>query len=1072
MYYAKYQIPPLPESVNSIAGLLSTLDSSDSLDKSAYIDATTGQSITFRNYMHLVPRVAALLQDEFEISKGDVVMLFASNSFFTPVIYHATMWLGAIISPVHAQYNARDLAHHLRLAKPKLVLASDFSVAAEATERAGGNNQIFEFQRFVSKLQSVIKKVDSLEVPPVPVDPNTTGLLLFSSGTSGLPKAVVISHHNVLQNAFQVSESGSPFTTEDLPIGAFLPLSHLYGIIQCVWSPILQKKTVVIFEKFDFEMILAKCSEYKVGIIFVVPATLLLLGKDPLVDKYPLFKKCIKYIICSAAPLPESTAKLATKRLPGMKLCQFYGVTEMSGVCLMGGIYEGYNMNTVGWLVPGLEARLVDPETGEDVAVGEAGELWFRGPQTMKGYLSNPTATSETITPEGWLKSGDIAVADETEQFQIVDRTKDVIKSKGHQVSPTELESILVTNENVIDAAVIGIPDETGTTELPRAFLVVRPNTDILKILRWFNDIVSPPKRLSGGAIAIDKIPTGATGKLLRRSLREIKVDTDSIVGKMPSGFSSGDINKIRANESNKPILQSVIDTVIALLGDVSVALPDSKFTDIGGDSLTALALSSALSRIHDVPVPVALITSPTTNLQSIADHIELQRKNAAQISFSDIHKRYPNEISSTELILGKFIDAHTLADVPYLQGINPKPRNIFLTGATGFLGRHLALQLLDYARTMNGKVICLVRAANEIEGQARLRSGYDRGDPNLLAYYDRLARDHLEVVVGDQAYKKFNLNYTAWEKLAKDVDVIFDSAALVNHVLPYHEHFGPNVVGTAEVIRLALSFKLKPISYVSTIVVGDNVAGEKFNEDIDVRVMSPLRKIDDSYANGYSNSKWAGEVLLREAYDLCELPSTVFRCGMILGSETYLGQINEQDMFSRILLSLVATKLAPGSFYELSTDGERQKSHYDALPVDFVAKAISTLGLTPAEFEIFSTYHVFNPHDDGIGMDEYVDWLIRLGHDIQRVPNYSDWFNQFERSLKKLPLKQQSASTLPLLDKYRIPEKPHCGSAYSTDRFSKAIKDAEIDHYEDIPRIEQSIIAKYIKDLRHIELL
>ncbi len=210
---------------------------------------------------------------------------------------------------------------------------------------------------------------------------------------------------------------------------------------------------------------------------------------------------------------------------------------------------------------------------------------------------------------------------------------------------------------------------------------------------------------------------------------------------------------------------------------------------------------------------------------------------------------------------------------------------------------------------------------------------------------------------------------------MADTVDLIVDPAALVNHVLPYSELFGPNALGTAELIRIALTSKQKPYTYVSTIGVGDQIAPGKFTEDADIRVISATRRINDSYANGYGNSKWAGEVLLREAHDLCGLPVAVFRCDMILADTTWAGQLNVPDMFTRMMLSLVATGIAPGSFYELDHDGNRQRAHYDGLPVEFIAEAISTLGARDGDG--FQTYHVMNPYDDGIGMDEFVDWLV-----------------------------------------------------------------------------------------------
>ena len=232
-----------------------------------------------------------------------------------------------------------------------------------------------------------------------------------------------------------------------------------------------------------------------------------------------------------------------------------------------------------------------------------------------------------------------------------------------------------------------------------------------------------------------------------------------------------------------------------------------------------------------------------------------------------------------------------------------------------------------------------------------------------------------------------------------------------------------------------------------------------------------PTRTVGDGYANGYGNSKWAGEVLLREANDLCGLPVAVFRCDMILADTRYVGQLNVPDMFTRLMLSLVATGIAPGSFYERDVDGNRQRAHYDGLPVGFIAEAISTLGRSSGGGG-YETYHVMNPYDDGIGLDEYVDWLIDAGYPIQRIPDYADWLQRFETTLRALPDRQRHASLLPLLHNYQHPERPIRGSMASTDRFRAAVQDAKISPDKDIPHVTPAVIVKYITDLQLLGLL
>jgi fatty acid CoA ligase FadD9 len=293
----------------------------------------------------------------------------------------------------------------------------------------------------------------------------------------------------------------------------------------------------------------------------------------------------------------------------------------------------------------------------------------------------------------------------------------------------------------------------------------------------------------------------------------------------------------------------------------------------------------------------------------------------------------------------------------------------------------------------------------------------------------------------------------------------------LVNHVLPYSQLFGPNALGTAEPIRIALTTKKKPFLYLSTIGVGAGIQPGKFIEDADIRLISATRRVDESYANGYGNSKWAGEVLLRTAHDLCDLSVSVFRCDMILADTTYAGQLNLPDMFTRLMLSLVATGIAPVSFYELGADGNRQRAHYDGLPVEFIAEAISTLGAQVVDG--FQTFHVMNPYDVGIGLDEYVDWLIAAGFPIGRVAgDYAAWLQRFETAVRALPERQRQASLLPLLHNYQRPETPVRGSIAPADRFRSAVQDAKIGSGKDIPHVTPEVIVKYITDLQLLGLL
>ena len=435
----------------------------------------------------------------------------------------------------------------------------------------------------------------------------------------------------------------------------------------------------------------------------------------------------------------------------------------------------------------------------------------------------------------------------------------------------------------------------------------------------------------------------------------------------------------------------------------------DDSFFDLGGDSLSAMRLIAAINTTLDIDLPVrALFDAPTVRnlihqLGAQATAMELfasvhgrdaagtrQRPHVRQV-----HRHRPHRCNDTARPERR--SAYGPADRGHRF-----PRPISCTGIVR------AIEQVD------GTLICLVRAESNEQARQRLDKTFDSGDPKLVAHFQKLAADHLRVLAGDKAEVNLGLDQQTWQQLADTVDLIVDSAAIVNGVLPYSELFGPNVAGTAELIRIGLTTKLKSYSYVSTGNVGDQIEPSEFTEDADIRVICPIRTNDGSYVNGYGNSKWAGEVLLREANELCRLPVAVFRCDTILADTTYAGQLNVSDMFTRMVLSVMATGVAPASFFPPDPDGNRQRTHFDALPVEFIAEAVAALGAQVLDG--FETYHVMNPHDDGIGLDEYVDWLIEAGYSIERIDDIGQWEKRFETALRALPDRQRQHSVQPVL--------------------------------------------------------
>jgi acyl-CoA synthetase (AMP-forming)/AMP-acid ligase II len=304
---------------------------------------------------------------------------------------------------------------------------------------------------------------------------------------------------------------------EDVVIAA-LPFFHVYGMCIIMNLGLLGGATLVTMPRFELGQFLDLLERHRVTRAYVVPPIALALAKDPAVETRDL--SALRHVLCGAAPLGADLAEEVAERI-GCSVTQGCGMTEMSPVTHM--VPPGSNVKkpgSIGPPIPGTECRLVVPETGRDAWPGEPGELWMRGPQVMQGYLGNRKATDKMIDAEGWLHSGDVALVDEDGWFQIVDRVKELIKYKGFQVAPAELEAILITHPHVADCAVIGVPDDEAG-ELPKAFVV--PASDDLDtdgLATFVAEQVAPHKRVRLVEL-VEEIPKSPSGKILRRLLRD-----------------------------------------------------------------------------------------------------------------------------------------------------------------------------------------------------------------------------------------------------------------------------------------------------------------------------------------------------------------------------------------------------------------------------------------------------------------------------------------------------------------------------------------------------------------------
>ncbi|QYA98108.1 thioester reductase domain-containing protein [Streptomyces anulatus] len=504
----------------------------------------------------------------------------------------------------------------------------------------------------------------------------------------------------------------------------------------------------------------------------------------------------------------------------------------------------------------------------------------------------------------------------------------------------------------------------------------------------------------------------------------------------------------------------------------------EQTYLEAGGDSLTSVHLAGRLRDELDIDVPIQLFLEPVTLKEMTIRIVELKEGGESaglpsgrvaavrRPTFASVHGEGVTEVHAQDLTLDKFLDADLLAEAPALPRTEREPRTVLLTGANGYLGRFLALEWLRTLAPAGGRLIALVRGQDAAAARQRLDAAFDSGDPELVRTYEELAAVHLEVVAGDMAEPRLGLDEAAWDRLADEVDLIIHAGAVVNHLLPYPHLFDANVVGTAELVRLALTRRTKPITYISSVGVADSCV-PALDEDADVRVAIPVLNVDGGYAGGYATSKWAGEVLLREAHDLCGLPVTAFRSSMILAHSRYGGQFNVTDVFSRLLFSVLATGVAPRSFYR--ADGER--AHYDGLPVDFTAAAVVALGGRGTS-EVSSGYRTFslvNPNDDGVSLDAIVDWLAQDGHAIERVDDYAEWYLRFEAAMRALPGAQRQYAALPVRHGFKEPEYPVPGSVIPSDRFRAAVRAGAIAGHGNIPSLTRDLVTKYARDLKYL---
>lgn len=467
----------------------------------AITELTTGVTATYGELKQYAESIAGELASR-GIGQGDVVTLQVPNSINFVAGLFGIWRAGATVNPVGMLMNQADVEHIVEASESKLFI--------------GPTNLEDIPQIFSMELNSIQKQGHA--APDITIDPDAVAAVPFSSGTTGLPKGVQLTHRNLTSNMVQVVDMLERCgVSEHAPTLSVLPFSHIYGLTVLMLAPLCRRQHLFTMPKFDLELFLRSHGEHDIELTFIAPPMAIAMAKAPSID--PAWFSASALMVTAAAPIDAPIMRAVEDRLD-TKMVQGWGMTEASPLVTLN-LHGDADHSTVGKPVADTELRIVNIDTLEDVPEGEEGEVLVRGPQVMKGYLNNEEATAKTLIEGGWLRTGDIARVLEDGGLRIIDRAKEVIKYKGYQVAPAELEALLLTHPDVADVGVVG--KERDGLEIPRAFVVKRAGANVTAedLIDWVAERVTPYKKVRAVEF-LPEIPKNPTGKILRRELREI----------------------------------------------------------------------------------------------------------------------------------------------------------------------------------------------------------------------------------------------------------------------------------------------------------------------------------------------------------------------------------------------------------------------------------------------------------------------------------------------------------------------------------------------------------------------
>jgi fatty acid CoA ligase FadD9 len=941
-------------------------------------------------------------------------------------------------------------------------------------------------------------------VPAPGTDPLAT--LMYTSGSTGFPKGAMLPQ-SVWRSHWRLSSLTQLLQFPSIGIN-FYPLSHAMGR-NAVMRTLALGGAMHFTLKSDLSTLFEDIRLVRPTFLNLVPRisemiyqayrselTRQLRTGQPLAEAQAqvyqamrgtfLGDRLLAIVIGSAPTAPELTAFL--RSCFEVPVFEIYGSTEAGVLSIDGEINR-----------PSVSAyRLVEqPELGYRLSDQPypRGELRVRTSLCIPGYFNNPAATQALYDAEGMLRTGDIVEERAPDQIAWVDRINNVVKlAQGEFVTIWRLESAFTGGSPLMDQvylyansqyayllAVI-VPDEAAVNGRLRMEGKAATPGALRQLLRGELNRVAGAAKLRSYEVPRDILveterwtrDNGLLTGINKPARPQLKLKYGPRLEALYAQLEAQqreDLEALNQSGASAPLAVKVRKAVEAVLGVPDLDLATSSFKDLGGDSISALSLAALLEEVCGVPVPVAAILNPGSPLQALVPMLEARLNPGAGAlpSFASLHGQGPRVIRGADLRLERFLDAAELAEGAAMAAQPLAPvQTVLVTGANGFLGHVLCLEWLERLSGLGGKVYALVRAPDDPAAASRLAEAYHTGDARLEQRFASLTQ-HLEVMAGDLAAPRLGLPAATYERLAAEVDLIVHAGALVNHVFSYEQLFAPNVLGTAQLFRLALHTRRKRLDFVSSLGVLAGAQGSSpVPEAAGIHALQSVWPVQGGYAHGYATSKWAGEVLLQELHERFHTPVRVFRSDMILPHRRYLGQVNVADLLTRLLLSVVTTGLAPRSFY---APGPGPEPPYDGLPVDFTSAAM--VALSSAGQEGCATYHVSNgERADGASLDTLMAWVESAGYPLERIGEYPAWFAAFKASLEELPAAERQHSTLPILHLWAQPMARGTSFGASTTQFREQVQVTRPAGESAIPQLTEAFLHKYLSDLRALGLL